>query len=78
MRRVAFDADYFGGECGRVQTLLAVGLPRMSRSAKDDLYGTCRKLIGAMLEAVMRSVVVFVVWDSSIATAVGPESKDDG
>ena len=39
-RRVAFDADYFGGACGCVQTPLAAGLPWMSRSAEDDLCGT--------------------------------------
>ena len=71
MRRVAFDADYFGDVCRRVQTPLAAGLPWMSRLAEDDLCGTCRKLIGAMFEAVMRRAVVFVVWDSSIVTVAG-------
>ena len=41
------------------------------RLAEDDLCGTCRKLIGAMLEAVMRRAVVFVVWDSSTVTVAG-------
>ena len=27
VRRVTFDADYFGNTCGRVRTLLAAGLP---------------------------------------------------
>ena len=48
----------------------------MSRLVQDDLSGTCRKLIGAMLAAVIRKAVVFAVWDSLTVAAVGPEPKD--
>ena len=77
VRGVAFDTDYCGCACGRVRTSLAVGLPRLSRLAKDDLSGTCRKLIGAIFKAVMRKAVVFAVWDSSTAVSAGSELKDD-
>ena len=48
-----------------IQTPLATGLPRMSRSTEEDLCGNCRKLIGVMFEAVMRRAVVFVLHNSN-------------
>ena len=57
---------------------MAVRLPRMSRSTKDDHSGTCKRLIRARFTTVMEVVVVFMVWDSSTTTAGGPEPKDDG
>ena len=46
VRCMAFNTDYFGGVCGCVQTPLATGLPRMSRSAEDDLCGGDEKSSG--------------------------------
>ena len=56
---------------------MATRLPQLSRSVQGDHNGTCKRLIGSRFTVVMEGVVVFGVWDSSIAATVGPEPKDD-
>ena len=52
-------------------------LPQLSRSVQGDHSGTCKRLIGSRFTAMMEGVVVFGVWDSSMAAVAGPEPKDD-
>ena len=59
-------------------SLMASRLPQVCKSTQDDLSGTCRKLIGVIFAAMMQRVVVFAMWNSSTATAAGPEPKDNG
>ena len=47
----------------------------MCRSAQDDLSGSCKKLIGVIFTTVMKSAVVFAVWNSSTAMAVGSNQR---
>ena len=56
----------------------ALRLSRFCRSTQDDLYGTFKTVIGAMLVAVMQMAVVCAVWNSLTTTTAGPEPKDDG
>ena len=46
------------GAWGRLRSPMAVRLPRVCRSAQDDLSGTFKNVIGAILAAAMRRAVV--------------------
>lgn len=61
-----------------VKAPMAAGLPLLSRSANDDFSGTCKSLIGARFAVATIRALVFMVWDSSIMTTIGLESKNDG
>ena len=55
---------------------MAARLPQLSRLVQGDHSGTCKRLIGSRFTAVLEGVVVFGVWDSSMAAAAGPKPKD--
>ena len=52
-------------------------LPQLSRSVQGNHSGTCKRLIRSRFMAMMEGIVVFGVWDSSMAAAAGLEPKDD-
>ena len=76
-RRVIRVAESLSGAWGRVRSLMAARVPRMCRSALDDLNGTFKNEIGAIFAAVMQRAVVCVVWHSLTTAAASPEPKDD-
>ena len=49
------------GAWGRVRSLMTTRLPQVCRSAQDDLSGTFKNVIGAILATVMQRVVVCAV-----------------
>ena len=49
VERVSFCAEYFGGAWRCVGAPMMVRFPRKGRSAKEDLYGTCKNTIGAKI-----------------------------
>ena len=52
--RVISDAAALSGAWGRVRSPMAARLPRVCRSAQDDLSGTLKNVIGAILAAMMQ------------------------
>ena len=56
---------------------MASRLPRVRRSAQDDLSGTFKNVIEAIFVAVMQKAVVCAVWNSLTMAVAGPEPKDD-
>ena len=61
----------------RVRAPTMLRLSRFSRSAQDDLCGSFKTVIEAMLVAVMWAAVVCAMWNSLTTAAAGPEPKDD-
>ena len=59
--RVISVAAALRGAWGHVWSPMAGRLPRMCRSAQDDLSGTFKNEIGAIFAAVMQRAVVCVV-----------------
>ena len=51
VERVSFCAESFDGAWRRVEAPMIVRFPREGRSAEDDLGGTCKNTIGAMITA---------------------------
>ena len=54
-------AESLSGAWGRVRSPMAARVPRMCRSALDDLNGTFKNEIGAIFAAVMQRAVVCAV-----------------
>ena len=54
-------AEFLRGAWGRVRSPMAARVPRMCRSALDDLSGTFKNEIGAIFAAVMQRAVVCAV-----------------
>ena len=75
--RMTFDANCLVSIWWCVWTPMVARLPQLSRSVQGDHSGTCKRLIGSRFTAMMEGVVVFGVWDSSMAAVAGPEPKDD-
>ena len=59
--RVINRSETFSGAWGRVQSPMTLNLPRLCRSARDDLCGRFKTAIGAMFVTVMRAAVVCAV-----------------
>ena len=59
--RVISVAAALSGAWGRVRSPMVARLPRMCRSAQDDLSGTFKNEIGAIFAAVMQRAVVCAV-----------------
>ena len=76
-RRVISVAESLSGSWERVLSPMAVRVPRMSRSALDDLSGTFKNEIGAIFAAVMQKAVVCAVWNFLTTATAGLEPKDN-
>ena len=76
--RMISETEPLNSAWGRMQFSMASRLPRVCRSAQDDLSGTFTNIIRAMFAAVMQRAVVCAVWNSLTTAAASPKPKDDG
>ena len=60
-RRLISVVESLSGAWGCVRSLMAARVPRMCRSALDNLNGTFKNEIGAIFAAVMQGAVVCAV-----------------
>ena len=75
--RVISGTEPLNSAWGHMQSPMASRLPRVCRSAQDDLSGTFTNIIRAMFAAVMQRAVVCAVWNSLMTAAASPKPKDD-